>query len=84
MSSYSLSSGQILNLYIPSFLSEETLEMVDEALYASQLTSYALLGTNLIFNIFFGSCLSLLWGMLNAISSIIILNLISINIPGVA
>ena len=58
--------------------------MTDEALYLSQLAFYGILGTNLIFNIFLGSCLSLLWGMLNAISSIIILNLISITIPGIA
>jgi hypothetical protein len=47
-------------------------------------TFLALLGSNFIFNFFLGSCLSFLWGMLNAISSIIILNLISITIPGVA
>lgn len=58
--------------------------MTDEVLYISKLVSYGIFGTNFVFNIFVGSSLSLMWGMLNAISSIIILNLISITVPGVA
>ena len=58
--------------------------MTDQALYVSRLAFYAILGTNLIFNIFLGSSLSYLWGMLNAVNSLMILNLISITIPGVA
>jgi hypothetical protein len=58
--------------------------MTEEAINISNLASYGIIGTNFIFNIFVGSTLSLLWGMLNAISSIIILNLISITVPGVA
>lgn len=38
----------------------------------------------MVANIIAGGCLSYLWGMLNAMSSLTILYLVSVNIPGLA
>ena len=41
-----------------------------------------MLGTNAVINIFAGGCISYIWGVLNSISSLLSLSLISLNSPG--
>ncbi|TNV86841.1 hypothetical protein FGO68_gene12393 [Halteria grandinella] len=71
-----------LKKYIPSQLSADQAAQMVLLQKSAEYVSYALVSSNLLLNIFLSGILSYLFGLLNDISQLTMLQLININIPG--
>ncbi|TNV84408.1 hypothetical protein FGO68_gene192 [Halteria grandinella] len=67
---------------VPAQLSEVEAQIVEEIEDTAELTSYFFVSSFLIFNIFMGILINHLWDLLSDLSFMMILSVISINVPG--
>ncbi|TNV86941.1 hypothetical protein FGO68_gene16476 [Halteria grandinella] len=71
-----------LQSFIPAQITTKEAEERDTFQKTSEYASYALVSSNLLLNLFLSGLLSYLFGLLNDISQLVMLQLININIPG--
>ncbi|TNV86282.1 hypothetical protein FGO68_gene3639 [Halteria grandinella] len=71
-------------IVMPSQISIEQYELIQSMQDSAQTASYILTPGSILLNFFLQLCIQLLWNMLNDLSFMMSLSMVSVNVPGIA